>query len=294
MNKMPDTIEINYTVVVCNFEMGDTLSESVRSIYTQLTEEFEVLIVDGGSSHNSTEELNKLENKFKRVRSVRLSQESQRRLGEERNIGVREAHGEYILLQMDADDRYDPGILEFVEVYHRIQDCIEKEIYLKGNAINIASRDFLIKRGPYRNIHAGEDEDLWRRLFAEHAIIWLDHVPFVEEIKDYNPGTYGKFKRVLDKRTGDIQSRVSLSSCLYWSIVCEDHWWSPLIYLLAYLNSLNRESYETPKPFDKKEAVKTVIEYERATLPKHETRLDINIGSQKLSDSGKELFYQDG
>lgn len=290
---MLDMSEIKYTVVICNFEMGDTLSESVRSIYTQLTKEFEILVVDGGSSDNSITELNKLEDKFDRVRSIRLDQESQRRLGEERNVGVRGAYGEYILLQMDADDRYDGGILEFVEVYHQIENRIEEKFYLKGSAINMAPRDFLINRGPYRNIHAGEDEDLWRRLFADHVIIWLDHESFVEEIKNYKSGIYNKFQRALDKRTGDIQSGVSLSSCLYWSIVSDDSWWLPFIYLLAYVNSLGRESYETPEPFNKKEVIKAVIEYERATLPQHEKRLNINIDRQNLSDSGEKIFYQD-
>jgi glycosyltransferase involved in cell wall biosynthesis len=272
--------------------MGDTLEESVKSIYTQVSAEFEILVVDGGSSDDSPVVLDKLETECDRVRSIRLDKSSQRRLGEERNIGVREANGEYILLQMDADDRYDKGIVDFVEVYHQLEERIEQEFYLKGDSINMAPREFLLRYGPYRNIHAGEDKDLWRRLFADNAIIWLEHNRFFEEIKDYKNTFRKRLSRALDKRAGVLQSGVSLVSCFQWAIESDrsvmKEW---TLYLFAYPLYFFRESYDLPPRFNEKKTLHEEIERNQMTLSEIESSLDQSLDREALSTRGQDIFF---
>jgi len=272
--------------------MGDTLEESIKSIYTQLSPEFEIVVVDGGSSDDSIAVLDKLENRYDRIRSIRLDQEPRRCLGEERNIGVRQACGDYVLMQMDADDRYDEGILDFVEVYHQLEDRLDQKFYLKGDSINMASRDFLLEYGPYRNIHAGEDEDLWRRLFSDEAIIWLEHNQFWEEIKSYKNGFLKRLTRSLDKKAGVLQSGVSLISCLQWAVANNrstvKQW--PL-YLLAYPLLFFRESYRLPSPFDKKKALHEAIDRNSVTLSDLESCLDQPLDHEAFSTKGQRIFF---
>lgn len=279
---------------MCNLNMGETLEKSVKSIHSQISDEFEILIVDGGSSDNSYTVLDKLEKECDRVRSIRLDEDPQRRLGEERNIGVREASGEFVLLQMDADDYYNNGILDFVEVYHQLEERLESEFYLKGDSINMAPRDLLLQYGPYRNIHAGEDEDLWRRLFADNAIIWLEHDRFFYEIKDYKNTFSRKLERAIDKKAGELQSGVSFASCLHWVITSDRSTLKQfLLYILAYFVYLPREKYELPDPYHNKNMIHIAIEKDSTTLSELELSLEEPFNRESLSDNGQRLFFNE-
>ena len=39
-----------YTIAMVNLNMEDTIQQSILSIYNQLDENFEILVVDGGST----------------------------------------------------------------------------------------------------------------------------------------------------------------------------------------------------------------------------------------------------
>jgi hypothetical protein len=156
----------------------------------------------------------------------------------------------------------------------------------------MAPREFLLRYGPYRNIHAGEDEDLWRRLFADNAIIWLEHDRFFEEIKNYKNTFSKRLTRALDKKAGILQSGVSFVSCLQWAIESNNFVikeWS--LYFLAYPFYLFRESYELPPPFDEKRSLHKEIERNRMTLPEIESYLDQSFDRKNLSARGQDIFF---
>lgn len=44
-----------YTVVVCNLNMSATVERAVESILSQVDDDYEVLVVDGGSTDGSLE-----------------------------------------------------------------------------------------------------------------------------------------------------------------------------------------------------------------------------------------------
>lgn len=288
-------MEPEITIAICNHNMSDTLGESMNSILQHTDSRFEILVIDDASTDNSVEVLDRLNKEHARVRYRALEQDPSRRLGETRNISVKESDGDYVILQMDADDRYSQGIVDFVNIFKQIEEQTERQYYLKGNSINIARREFLLDYGPYRNLGiGGEDRDLWRRLFADDAIIWLDHEPFWEEIQDYKTSPLDKIKRDFTIKTADFQVGVTFKSCLRYSIenksslyLCQDLLTLPL----AYLYAQQKLQYDTPEKFREKRQLSQTIQDQRETLDEVERELGVDIDRAELSDRGLELFY---
>ena len=169
---------ITYSVCIPNHNMSDTIERALKSVLNQLDNRYEVLVVDDGSSDNSVEIVSKLCEEYDTLRLISLQRDSRRKLGETRNFSIREARGEYVILHIDADDIWEPFINDFVEIFHRIENCLGEDILLSGQQINMGKRSFLVERGPYRNTHRAQDRDMWQRLAAEDRYQPLDHLVF--------------------------------------------------------------------------------------------------------------------
>jgi len=93
-------------VVTC-FNLGRYLEEAVDSVFAQSLQDFEVIIVDDGSTDPDTRDLLA---QWKRPRTEVVLAEH-RGLPAARNTGIRRARGDYICA-LDADDRLDPSWIE--------------------------------------------------------------------------------------------------------------------------------------------------------------------------------------
>jgi glycosyltransferase involved in cell wall biosynthesis len=103
------------TVVVTCFNLGRYLEEAVDSVFEQTLQDFEVLIVDDGSTDPYTRDLL---SGWERPRTE-VIEAKHGGLPAARNVGIRRARGEYICA-LDADDRLDPSWLqEAAEVLDR-------------------------------------------------------------------------------------------------------------------------------------------------------------------------------
>lgn len=97
------------TVFIPCYNAGRFISETIDSILVQTYQDFEILIIDDGSTDNSSEILNQYAEKDERIRI--LKNKRNRGIGYTRNRGVREARGKYLAI-MDADDISVPSRLE--------------------------------------------------------------------------------------------------------------------------------------------------------------------------------------
>jgi glycosyltransferase involved in cell wall biosynthesis len=94
------------SVVVTCFNLGEYLPETLASIHAQTFRDFEICIVDDGSTDSGTlEVLGELERSLSIVRSLN------RGLPAARNLGVSRTTAEYVCA-VDADDLLDPRLLE--------------------------------------------------------------------------------------------------------------------------------------------------------------------------------------
>lgn len=175
-------MNLKYSICMCNYNMEDTIERSLLSILDQVNEQFEILLVDDGSTDSSVKIVKKLQANYNNLRLIRLRRDKKRKLGFTRNIAIESSKGKVVLLHLDCDDVFGPFLQDFVLIFEKIEQAVGKHILLSGQHINIADRDFLLSYGPYKNIYRGEDRDLWSRLAKIDSYIPFDHIDFVERI----------------------------------------------------------------------------------------------------------------
>jgi len=142
--------KIKVSVVMSNFNNGAFISESINSILNQNFENFELIIVDDGSTDDSVEIIKSFESK--KLRAIYLEKNCGLGLGI--NVGIGHASGEYIAI-MDADDvafkerlKKESNFLDIhqdidivssqcIRISHTLENIIDQPMY--------PTQDFVIK-----------------------------------------------------------------------------------------------------------------------------------------------------
>lgn len=100
------TYSVAASIVVPAYNVQDTIAETLRSLLGQTFQDFEIIIVDDGSSDGTREIVNGFDD-----RRIRLIYQANRGLAGAHNTGIHEARGEFIGF-CDADDLWVPEKLE--------------------------------------------------------------------------------------------------------------------------------------------------------------------------------------
>lgn len=95
------------SVIIPCYNQGHFLEEAVQSVLDQTFQDFEIIIVNDGSTDPNTIEILNNFNKPK----TRILHTTNQKLPSARNNGIKEALGQYIL-PLDADDKIGPEYLE--------------------------------------------------------------------------------------------------------------------------------------------------------------------------------------
>jgi glycosyltransferase involved in cell wall biosynthesis len=191
------------SVIIPCYNQAHYLGETIESVLNQTHQNFEIVVVDDGSTDNTAE----VASSFPQVKL--LQQENQGRPAVGRNNGFRASSGEYIVF-LDSDDRLVPDALEvglrhlvdyperaFVSGHARFIDakgeplpteqrpCVERDHYealLNENYIwtpgTVMFRRSAIERAgsfnPSLRMKGSEDYDLYLRLARESPVYCHD------------------------------------------------------------------------------------------------------------------------
>lgn len=102
---------VTLSVVIPCFNYGKYVGEAIISVLRQTWRDFEIIVVDGGSTDDATIQklrfLKECENDRFRV----FMREGRHYVGDNRNFGISHARGRYICC-LDADDKMDPTYME--------------------------------------------------------------------------------------------------------------------------------------------------------------------------------------
>jgi len=121
------------SVIVPTYNRSDLISETIKSILNQTYRNFELIIVDDGSTDNTEEVIRK----FKDSRIKYIKTDNWGGPARPRNIGIKKAKGEYIAF-CDDDDMWDKKKLE-KQIPH----------FQSSKIVGVASRAIFISDTPY-------------------------------------------------------------------------------------------------------------------------------------------------
>lgn len=289
---------VHYTIAVCNYNMAETLEGSIRSIDALVDDRFEILVIDDGSTDGSVEILSRLEEELPRVRLVHDENDN---LAEARRASVEAARGKYVLIQLDADDVYERGITDFVEIFHQIEEQVDFDPFLKGYHVQMARRDLLLEVH-HRSMGYHEDRDLWRRMVADEHLVGLHHLPIRHSI-GYRRGLLDKVGPRFDAIVSQFRSGITFSSYVRWLLGKLTSWrpggslslLSVLFNLVgalpAYLIARRRGVYGGfPEEYADMGRYTRILSSRIMTLAQIESEYGIEIDRSQLSDEGREIY----
>ncbi|MDD4734002.1 MAG: glycosyltransferase family A protein [Bacilli bacterium] len=95
---------MTFSIIIPNYNCGKYIKECIDSIFNQTFKDYEVIVIDDGSTDNSIEVIKNY--------NVKILHTKRKYAGGARNKGIEEATGEYIIF-LDSDDwLYDNQVLE--------------------------------------------------------------------------------------------------------------------------------------------------------------------------------------
>ena len=103
-------MSVAISVLVPVYNVENTLERCVESILKQTFKDFEIVLVNDGSTDNSGAICDKYAEQYENIRVIHKENEG---LGPTRNVGIKEARGEYIY-HCDSDDWLKEDLLEKV------------------------------------------------------------------------------------------------------------------------------------------------------------------------------------
>ena len=175
------------SIILCTYNRGHLIERAIRSVFRQTWKDWELIIVDDGSTDGSGALLSSF---ARRTPGVRYFRQENRGPASARNVGLRRARGEYVAF-LDSDDEYTPGHLARMARYlgdHRRLDAVYgilkpvgprtrqyvPDVDHPGRRIHVsrchATGTLLARRaslrliGGFRLVPFSEDYDLIRRL----------------------------------------------------------------------------------------------------------------------------------
>ena len=103
---MKEYLNILFSVIIPVYNKKNCVGQTLDSVLNQSFRNFEVIVVDDGSTDNSLEVVNKYQNS-----GVKIIQKENGGVSSARNMGIKFARGQYIAL-LDADDLWHEDYLK--------------------------------------------------------------------------------------------------------------------------------------------------------------------------------------
>ncbi len=204
---------VTVSVVIPTYNRASLLGEAIKSVLDQTYSDYEIIVVDDGSTDNTRD----IVNQFK-VENLRYFYQEKKGVSVARNRGIHEARGQYIAF-LDSDDLFLPEKLklqidlfektpELGMVYGAYTSVDEKEneisihparAYPGGykemlTSCTVATPTVMVKRVVLEQVGAfdevmslAEDVDLWCRIFRYHPIDMIE-TP-VSKVRIHSGGT---------------------------------------------------------------------------------------------------------
>lgn len=212
---------MKFSIIVPLYNKAEYVGKTLSSIFDQTCTDYEVIVIDDGSTDNSYEEVCRVAKGYAQCRIVRQSNSG---VAAARNKGVELAQGEYVCF-LDADDWWESTFLEEMERlttvypgagmygtgYYLVKNGTRRvapigvdegfeegyinycQTYARTLCMPITSssvavpRELFLSLGGFRSgITLGEDFDLWIRIALKHRVVLMAR-PLANYFQDLPP-----------------------------------------------------------------------------------------------------------
>lgn len=156
-----------YSIIVPVYQAEATIRSCVESVFAQTVGDWELILVNDGSTDQTAEVCRELKNKDSRVRTIH--KENNQRQAAARNDGLSVASGEYILF-MDADDYVESNLLEDLDAilkehaYPLVTWGIFNDIHKSDGTVAVSESP--LNATENREVTAADNED-WLALYFD-------------------------------------------------------------------------------------------------------------------------------
>lgn len=157
------------SVVIPAYNAAKTLKTTVKSVFEQTIQDFEIIIVDDGSKDNTLKVAREIADSDSRVKVITQPNGG---APEARNTGIKTAQGEYVAL-LDADDLWMPHKLErqleFLSQHKDVNAVISGAYYVNNNLEVLSvvrcfeSKDVLLETLLFQNLPATQSTIIIKR-----------------------------------------------------------------------------------------------------------------------------------
>lgn len=189
-----------FSIIIPTYNRAHLLPKAIQSVIEQSFTNWELIIVDDGSTDNTKEVISN----FKDVRIKYIYQSNQERSAA-RNTGIKNATGEYICF-LDSDDYYLPQRLENIHQFifkskekialfytgicfenngivtprSELKNTFENIFDFILNAIigtpQVCVHSAILKKQQFNTqFNIGEDMELWLRIVNEYLLLYIDN-----------------------------------------------------------------------------------------------------------------------
>ena len=251
---------IKYTIIICVYNIEKYIETAVESVLKQDYHNYEIIIVNDGSTDKTLEKIKK----YEKDNIVIINNDINKGLGASRNIAVKVAKGDYILYLDGDDTMYDEHTLSKID---EIVQRDEADItffgvqYIGGdNKVHLSNAENSTKIARLTcDMFFGVPSKCWKKEFLKkNNITFIEDIYYEDMIYSVKSTilseklSYGEFPifNYYKNRPGSIMSTPNIKRC------------TDMYKMLAYMFEL----YEiTPKKYQK--YVLSFIKNETMNLP---------------------------
>ncbi|MCF8239907.1 MAG: glycosyltransferase [Melioribacteraceae bacterium] len=187
------------SVVMPTFNREWSLHRAIQSVIKQTFSEWELIIVDDGSTDSTFEMINQYINSFENIRYMK---HSNRKPPLTHNAGIQASTGKYITF-LGSDDEFKPEHLELrikfldendsIDLLHggveiigdpfvKDKNDLTKKIHLKDCTIGgtfFGRREVFFALGGFRNLKYSDDSDFYERASSRFKILQVDKPTYI-------------------------------------------------------------------------------------------------------------------
>lgn len=157
---------MKYSIIVPIYNTGKYLHNCLNSIIKQTVNDFEVILIDDGSTDESYSICDEFARKDKRFKVIHKKNEG---VSAARNIGLEISQGEWICF-VDSDDEVEPEWLENFE--HNIKK--DTDIVIQGASVieDNATREIQFPNKIYSKNNIADLISYWQRIEPDMGSLW--------------------------------------------------------------------------------------------------------------------------